>query len=101
MTRRIPTNPDTPDWTLTPQQETAVDLLSSGKTITDSCSGAKTSNALRKNIRPSRLTIGASTIDALRTIDENGLTFGCEERKNIDTVLRLDENALVQRDFPH
>ena len=35
MARRNPTNPDTPDWTLTPQQETAVDLLASGKTLTD------------------------------------------------------------------
>ena len=35
MARQKPTNPDTPDWTLTPQQETAVDLLASGKTITD------------------------------------------------------------------
>jgi len=35
MTRHKPTNPDTPDWTLTPQQETAVDLLVSGKTVTD------------------------------------------------------------------
>ena len=35
MTRQKPTNPDTPDWTLTPQQETAVDLLASGKTVTD------------------------------------------------------------------
>ena len=30
MLRQKPTNPDTPDWTLTPQQETAVDLLASG-----------------------------------------------------------------------
>ena len=35
MARHKPTNPDTPDWTLTPQQETAVDLLASGKTLTD------------------------------------------------------------------
>jgi len=35
MARQKPTNPDTPDWTLTPQQETAVALLASGKTITD------------------------------------------------------------------
>jgi hypothetical protein len=35
MARRNPTNPDTADWTLTPQQETAVDLLASGKTLTD------------------------------------------------------------------
>jgi hypothetical protein len=35
MTRRNRTNADTPDWTLTPQQETAVALLASGKTITD------------------------------------------------------------------
>jgi hypothetical protein len=33
--RQKTTNPDTPDWTLTPQQETAVDLLASGKTVTD------------------------------------------------------------------
>src|SRR5262245_55388751 len=35
MARQKPTNPDTSDWTLTPQQETAVDLLVSGKTVTD------------------------------------------------------------------
>jgi len=39
MTRHKPTNPDTPDcppdWTLSPQQETAADLLASGKTVTD------------------------------------------------------------------
>jgi hypothetical protein len=35
MARQKPTNPDTPDWTLTPQQETAVDLLASGETVTD------------------------------------------------------------------
>ena len=35
MARQKPTNPDTPDWTLTPQQETAVDLLVTGKTVTD------------------------------------------------------------------
>ena len=35
MARQKPTNPDIPDWTLTPQQETAVDLLASGKTVTD------------------------------------------------------------------
>jgi CRP-like cAMP-binding protein len=35
MARRKPTEPDTPNWTLSPQQETAVTLLASGKTITD------------------------------------------------------------------
>jgi hypothetical protein len=35
MARQKPTNPDTPDWTLTPQQETAVVLLAGGKTVTD------------------------------------------------------------------
>ena len=35
MARHKPTNPDTSDWALTPQQETAVDLLASGKTVTD------------------------------------------------------------------
>ena len=35
MARHKPTHPDAPDWTLTPQQETAVDLLASGKTVTD------------------------------------------------------------------
>jgi hypothetical protein len=35
VARQKPTNPDTPDWILSPQQETAVDLLASGKTITD------------------------------------------------------------------
>jgi hypothetical protein len=34
MARQKTTNPDTPDWTLSPQQETAVDLLASGKTVT-------------------------------------------------------------------
>ena len=35
VARHKPTNSDTPDWTLSPQQETAVDLLASGKTLTD------------------------------------------------------------------
>jgi hypothetical protein len=35
VARHKPTNPDTPDWILTPQQETVVDLLASGKTLTD------------------------------------------------------------------
>jgi len=35
MARHKPTHPDTPDWTLAPQQETAVDLLASGMTVTD------------------------------------------------------------------
>jgi hypothetical protein len=35
MPRQKPTNPDVPDWSLTPQQETAVVLLVSGKTLTD------------------------------------------------------------------
>src|SRR5215471_3398502 len=35
MARQKQTNPDTPDWSLTPQQETAVALLASGKTVTD------------------------------------------------------------------
>jgi len=35
MSRRKATNGDTPDWRLTPQQETAVDLLVAGKTLTD------------------------------------------------------------------
>jgi hypothetical protein len=35
VARHKPTNPDTPDWSLTPQQETAVALLASGKTVTD------------------------------------------------------------------
>ena len=35
MARQKPTNPDIPNWTLTPQQETAVALLASGKTVTD------------------------------------------------------------------
>ena len=41
MARQKPTNPDTPDWTLTPQQETAVDLLASGKTITDTATAVE------------------------------------------------------------
>jgi hypothetical protein len=40
-TRRNPTNPDTSDWTLTPQQETAVDLLASGKTVTDTAAAVE------------------------------------------------------------
>ena len=36
MARHNPTNPDsTEQWGLTPQQETAVDLLATGKTVTD------------------------------------------------------------------
>ena len=34
-TRRIPTNPDTPDWSLSEQQRTAVDLIVSGKNLQD------------------------------------------------------------------
>ena len=41
MARHKPTNPDTPDWTLTPQQETAVDLLASGKTVTDTAAAVE------------------------------------------------------------
>ena len=41
LTRRNPTNPDTSDWTLTPQQETAVDLLASGKTVTDTAAAVE------------------------------------------------------------
>ena len=41
MARQKPTNPDTPDWTLTPQQETAVDLLASGKTVTDTAAAVE------------------------------------------------------------
>jgi hypothetical protein len=41
MARQKPTNPDTPDWTLTPQQETAVDLLASGKTVTDTATAVE------------------------------------------------------------
>ena len=41
MARRNPTNPDIPDWTLTPQQETAVDLLASGKTVTDTATAVE------------------------------------------------------------
>jgi hypothetical protein len=41
MARRNPTNPDTPDWTLAPQQETAVDLLASGKTVTDTATAVE------------------------------------------------------------
>ena len=35
IVRQQPTHPDTPDWILSPQQETAVDLPASGKTVTD------------------------------------------------------------------
>ena len=41
MPRQKPTNPDPPDWTLTPQQETAVDLLASGKTVTDAAAAVE------------------------------------------------------------
>jgi len=41
MPRQKPTDPDTPDWTLTPQQETAVDLLASGKTVTDTATAVE------------------------------------------------------------
>ena len=41
MVRRKPTNPDTPDWTLAPQQETAVDLLVSGMTVTDTAAAVE------------------------------------------------------------
>jgi hypothetical protein len=41
VARHKPTNPDTPDWTLTPQQETAVDLLTSGKTVTDTAAAVE------------------------------------------------------------
>jgi hypothetical protein len=41
MTRRNPTKPDTPDWTLSLQQETAVDLLTTGKAITDTAMAIK------------------------------------------------------------
>jgi len=41
VSRQKPTNPDTPDWTLTPQQETAVDLLASGKTVTDTAAAVE------------------------------------------------------------
>jgi hypothetical protein len=43
MARHKPTNPDTPDWTLTPQQAMAVDLLASGKTITDTAQAIEVS----------------------------------------------------------
>jgi hypothetical protein len=41
VSRQKTTNPDTPDWTLTPQQETAVDLLASGKTVTDTAAAVE------------------------------------------------------------
>jgi hypothetical protein len=41
QSRQKPTNPDTPDWTLTPQQETAVDLLVSGMTVTDTAAAVE------------------------------------------------------------
>jgi hypothetical protein len=41
VARQKPTNPDTPDWTLTPQQEMAVDLLTSGKTVTDTATAVE------------------------------------------------------------
>src|SRR5262245_17814559 len=43
MARQKTTNPDTPDWALTPQQETAVDLLASGKTVTDTAQAIEVS----------------------------------------------------------
>ena len=41
MARQKPTNPDTQDWTLTPQQETAVDLLITGMTVTDTAAAVE------------------------------------------------------------
>jgi hypothetical protein len=41
MPRQKPTNPDIPDWTLTPQQETAVDFLVSGMTVTDTAAAVE------------------------------------------------------------
>lgn len=41
MARQKPTHPDTPDWTLSPQQGTAVDLLASGKTVTDTATAVE------------------------------------------------------------
>jgi hypothetical protein len=35
MARQTPTHPDTPDWTLSPQQALAVDLPASGTTVID------------------------------------------------------------------
>jgi hypothetical protein len=40
MARRNQTTPDTPDWTLTPQQELAVELLFSGKNLTEAAQDA-------------------------------------------------------------
>ena len=41
MARQKPTNPDVPDWTLTPQQAAAVDLLCTGKTLTDAAAAVE------------------------------------------------------------
>jgi hypothetical protein len=41
VARQNSTHPDTPDWILTPQQETAVDLLASGKTVTDTATAVE------------------------------------------------------------
>jgi hypothetical protein len=48
MARQQPTHPAPPDWTLIPQQETAVDLLASGKTVTDT---AKAIEVTRQTMR--------------------------------------------------
>jgi len=48
MARQKPTNPDTTErWSLTPQQETAVDLIAGGKTLTDT---AKAINVTRQTV---------------------------------------------------
>jgi hypothetical protein len=38
MARRNPTNPDTPDWSLSVAQQTSVDLLVGSKTLSDTAS---------------------------------------------------------------
>ena len=43
MARRIATNGDTPDYSLTPQQEASVDLLATGTTITDAAAAVSVS----------------------------------------------------------
>src|SRR5262245_4198162 len=41
MPRQKPTNPDIPNWTLTPQHETPVDLMASGQTVTNTAAAVE------------------------------------------------------------
>ena len=52
MARHKPTHPDTSDWTLTPQQETAVALLASGKTVTDTAKALEVTRQRKRQAPP-------------------------------------------------